>query len=513
MKKIIFIICSLLLSFSFLANAQESYVLEKDKTHEGRLEIKDKKNITIDGTVERVQIILSDEYKKKLNRADESIKVVVNGDITQELEVGERHQRTGFSSDIIINGKIGWIRSTSGSVVVEESGFVRGIETTSSDILVKGRCGIVKSTSGNVDIEGVLKGRVNTTSGNITARNIIGGAKTTSGNITILENITLDIATTSGDIKIKNAGRNINTTSGNITVSGTVEGGINTTSGDINLNGGVVNGGVNTVSGNLNGNGVVNNGFSSISGDVNMAGTIHGDVSTTSGDIKKGVVVKGDFSTISGDTKKDAVIEGDITSVSGVIGSFLDIAQDLTYKDHDGHQIISGFKMGGISVASLFLIISNGIICLIILFFLKKYASRMVASMETDFLKSFFVGILFTLVLSPGLILVLLTGIGILLIPFLIMAIIIIYLLGLTGFSLLVSKKVFEKLEKKEYKFPYNFVCGYLLLNSFFIIAPLLILSNIGVLKFIGSIFLLIGLFILFIGVSTGVGSVFINRK
>lgn len=110
--------------------------------------------------------------------------VIINGQvISGDLIVGKSLTVSANGDKILINGE--QVFQTSDKIItIHIEGDVDGdVNTVSGNVIVNGDVGNVKSTSGDVGVSGAVCGDVKTVSGDVEAEQILGNTKTVSGNI------------------------------------------------------------------------------------------------------------------------------------------------------------------------------------------------------------------------------------------------------------------------------------------------------------------------------------------
>jgi len=111
-------------------------------------------------------------------------RIVINGQvISGDLIGGKGLTVTSNGDKILINGEE-VLHTSDKWINIHIEGDVDGdVNTVSGNVIVNGDVGNVKSTSGDVGVSGAVCGDVKTVSGDVEAGQILGNTKTVSGDI------------------------------------------------------------------------------------------------------------------------------------------------------------------------------------------------------------------------------------------------------------------------------------------------------------------------------------------
>lgn len=305
-----------------------------------------------------------------------------------------------------------------------------------------------------------------------------------------------------------------------------------------------IGGGSVTVNGELTGDlvsmggpvlitGAVKGDVSSIGGPVEVSGRVEGDISAVGGRVKLSgaAQVDGDISAIGGAVEKgpQARHKGEVNSFSadaikGTIGKTLGIARSAgRYNWGDGgRRERRGFNFNfhgsdnggfwpvagiiGIGLAIFFSMLLTGLVLLLIpaVFFPRQVESAR-AAMEGDIWKACAIGAIALVGFFPGLLMMVVSILGIPLVPFALMLYAAAAVLGLSAFSVILQGRFFEGLKKAgPVGLTAKVAVGYALIAGLGLFGKLV--------PFIGGLMSLIGMILLAFGVMVGLGAAWMTR-
>ncbi|KAF0124230.1 MAG: hypothetical protein FD189_2527 [Elusimicrobia bacterium] len=297
---------------------------------------------------------------------------------------------------------------------------------------------------------------------------------------------------------------------GPVVVNGLVTGDVSSMGGPVTINGRVGDdvssfGGPVTVAGEVAGD------ISSMGGLVEVTGHVAGDISSMGGNVslRSGAVVGGDISTLGGTVHKEdgAVHRGSVTSfdirdIRRAIMSFGRVA-------HQGEKRIGPLLAGGLATAGLIFMVSllfTGVILLLLpAVFFPAHTGRAAAAIRADFWRPTGIGALITVAFGPALLLLLVSILGIPLIPLALLLLVCAAALGLSGFSAVLQERFFEGIKRKgPVSLLGQVVVGYALM------AGLLIFGNI--IPLVGGVLSFIGFMMMAFGMVVGLGAAWDTR-
>lgn len=198
-----------------------------------------------------------------------------------------------------------------------------------------------------------------------------------------------------------------------------------------------------------------------IGGSVTMKGTTEGDVVCIGGSLRISGTAEGDAVCIGGALILDstAVVEGDAVSVLGTIKRH----DDAVIKGESVSVAMGPFSLMGIpwsttvgfgglrSIMGFSFLIKLGrfvavlAIVVLIVTFLPSPTERLETTATKSFWRCFLIGLLGWVLIGPAMIFLAVSVVGIILIPFAIMAIIAAFFFGVAGLSLLVGNLFFSR--------------------------------------------------------------------
>lgn len=297
---------------------------------------------------------------------------------------------------------------------------------------------------------------------------------------------------------------------GPITVNGLVTGDVSSMGGPVTINGRAADD-VSSFGGPINVTGEVAGDISSLGGPVYVSGHVEGDISSLGGNVKlsSNAVVDGDISTMGGLVEKEdgAVHRGQVTSFDArdIRRAILDFGRVA----RQGEKRISPLVAGGLATAGvvfLFSLLFTGVILLLVpAVFFPEHTRRAAAAVRADFWRATGIGALITVAFFPAILMLLVSILGIPLIPLAMLLMVFAAVLGLSGFSTVLQERFFEGIKKTgPVSLLGQVVVGYALM------AGLLIFGNI--IPLIGGVLSFIGFMMMAFGIVVGLGAAWDTR-
>ncbi|TET45616.1 polymer-forming cytoskeletal protein [candidate division TA06 bacterium] len=261
----------------------------------------------------------------------------------------------------------------------------------------------------------------------------------------------------------------------------------------------------------------------SIGGSITMKGMAKGDVVCIGGTLRISGTVEGDAVCIGGALILDstAVVKGDVVSVFGSIQRH----DDAVVK---GESVSVGFgswgsgfpwsATGGIGcfrsspgfafLAKLGRFLAVLVIVVLVVTFLAKPTDRLETATTKSFWRCFLTGLLGEVLIVPSIVLLAVSVVGIILIPFAIVALIVAFFFGLAGISLLVGNLFFSRFKSHKVHPVAASAMGVLLIYVLSLLAGLLGLVLIPAGIGVG----VLGKIAIWVAWTTGLGAVILTR-
>jgi len=282
-----------------------------------------------------------------------------------------------------------------------------------------------------------------------------------------------------------------------VTVNGELLGDLVAMGGTVSVTG-AVKGDVASVGGPIEITGKVTGNVASVGGRVTLAGTgqVDGDISSVGGS-----VVKGEKAVLKGEMRSF-----DIKAVRTVLPRVMKFAR---YASSEKGRDMEPWMIGGLiglGLAILFSILATGIILLLLpAVFFPKNVENAAAAITGDMWKTCGIGALILMGLFPGLIMMLVSVLGIPLVPFALMLVAAAAILGLSAFSVVLQGRFFEGIKKTgPVGLPGKVAVGYAVMAGLLFFGKLLPL--------IGGVLSLIGFMLMAFGVMLGLGAAWMTR-
>ncbi len=304
-------------------------------------------------------------------------------------------------------------------------------------------------------------------------------------------------------------------TDGSLTVNGTLAADAVSLGGPVTVNG-LVTGDVSSMGGPVNIMGRAADDVSSFGGPINVIGEVAGDVSSLGGPVYVSGHVEGDISSLGGNVKlsSTAVVDGDISTMGGLVekedgavhrGTVTSFdARDIRRAVLDfgrvarqGEKRVSPLLAGGLATAGvifLFSLLFTGVILLLVpAVFFPDHTRRAADAVRADFWRATGIGALITVAFFPAMLMLLVSILGIPLIPLAMLLFVFAGVLGLSGFSAVLQERFFDGIKRKgPASLLGQVVVGYALMAGLTIFGHIIPLIG-GVLSFIGFMMMAFG--------------------
>ena len=294
-----------------------------------------------------------------------------------------------------------------------------------------------------------------------------------------------------------------------VTVDGVLDGDCVSLGGSVTINGRTT-GDIVSMGGPVTISGLVKGDMFALGAAVEISGTVDGDVSTIGSNmvLKGTATLNGDISSLGGQVEKGdkVVLKGKIDSVD--LGILRRVAKLIKMKEFHGRDI-SPWLVGGLLGLGLFVMISMflaGIVLLLLpAVFFPKNVETVADEITGNFWKSAGIGTLIIMALFPALLCMVVSIMGIPLIPLALILLVAAKILGVCAFSVVLEKRFFEGIKKPG---PQSLIgrvaVGYALM------AGLVLFGH--VIPIVGGILFLAGFIIIAFGVVLGLGAVCTTR-
>ncbi|MCU0606456.1 MAG: polymer-forming cytoskeletal protein [Candidatus Edwardsbacteria bacterium] len=304
------------------------------------------------------------------------------------------------------------------------------------------------------------------------------------------------------------------TRGGSITVDGVVQGDCAALGGSIAINGSVTGdvaafGGSVTVADKA----VVGGSIASFGGSVDIMGRSE-DVACFGGSVSLGPTAKvdGDVASMGGtvDRKPGAEVSGEIKNISfGMLDQFIPGAIHNIDSFHRPPRPRPMARAMGF-VGALLVAAGIGLLVLLTSLFFPRQVEKVAAAVQDDFWTSAGVGMLIQMALFPGLVLMVVSILGIPLVPVAVMLLLGALLTAYAAIGLVVFRKLARDAAPGRYGTAAAAMLGYLMLNVLYLAASLLrIVPHTG---FIAGLFIAINVLVTWFGLTLGLGAVWRTR-
>ena len=285
----------------------------------------------------------------------------------------------------------------------------------------------------------------------------------------------------------------------------------------------VVNGDVSVVRGNLDILGRVRGDVDVVSGNVHLfpESVVEGDVSVVGGDLilDSGAVIEGDVALVAGSLENNGgVIKGEVEKVSGTVLNMLvkgildntlkvvEEESDTSGRPPHRRYYYSPFYMPGALWDLLGIFILFAILAIFFLI-LKRFILRMVDMIEVDLPRVVLFGIMSYILIVPILLLLVVSIVGILLVPLYLVGIVMAFFIALDAGMVYVGRLVRRNLERDWGEWM-DFMVGFAIAFALKLIAILVSLVPVDICCFKTAFALLYGIYLLALSI-LGFGAIF----
>ena len=289
---------------------------------------------------------------------------------------------------------------------------------------------------------------------------------------------------------------------------------------------GVLNGDCISLGGPIKIKGKIKGDLVSLGGTIQLSGAIDGDLVSigalleNNGNIRGELVligshailkssasINGDIVSIGGqvDIDESAIIKGEVTTLDlGLLRRFIPTVLRIANHNQRQSSPRDGLKNLGFFMF-LSVMLSGALMFILPAIFFPKNVKEVSLAIKDDFLKSAGIGVIILVTLFPALLLIVISILGIPLIPFAILFFCIAFVLGFSGFIVIVTERFFEGIKRPAPKTLIAQVAmGYLLLVIIVVIGKMI--------PFIGAIFLFTVFLGSVFGAILGLGAVVTTR-
>jgi len=284
----------------------------------------------------------------------------------------------------------------------------------------------------------------------------------------------------------------------------------------------VVDGDVSVVRGNLDILGRVRGDVDVVSGNVHLfpGSVVEGDVSVVGGDLilDSGAVVEGDVALVAGSLENNGgMIKGEVQKVSGTVLNMLvkGILDNTLKVVEEGSEesekpsrryYYSPFYLSGILGEILGIIILFAILGIFFLI-LKKFILRMADTIEEDLGRAILFGIISYILIVPVLLLLVVSIVGILLIPVYLVGVVMAFFIALDAGMVYVGRLVRRNLDR-DWSEWMDFIAGFSIALVLKAISILVSLIPVDICCFKSTFALLYGVYLLALSI-LGFGALF----
>jgi len=306
---------------------------------------------------------------------------------------------------------------------------------------------------------------------------------------------------------------------GSVTINGELTGDLVSMGGPVSIPG-LVKGDVSSIGGPVDVSGRVEGGISAVGGKVTLSGggQVDGDISALGGSVNKGAQSKhkGSINSFSADALK-----GTLSNAMGIArnaGRFdwgnsgrrqsrsFNWRMDGMNNDMDGHGLWFLGGLIGLGLLIVFSMLATGLVLVLLpVIFFPKNVENSRDAIKGDIWKACAIGAIALVGFFPGLLMMVVSILGIPLVPFALMLFAAAAVLGLSAFGVILQGRFFEGLKKTG---PVGLIgqvaVGYALIAGLLFFGKLIPL--------IGGLVSLIGMILLAFGIMTGLGAAWMTR-
>lgn len=305
-------------------------------------------------------------------------------------------------------------------------------------------------------------------------------------------------------------------TSGPISIAGTLDGDCVSLGGPIDVRGKVL-GSLASLGGPTDISGTVAGDVASLGGAVKITGTIGGDVTSLGGEVTLGdrASVAGDVALLGGrlDRAGTGVVRGNVVRRDWkMMGRFAPLlARYGRTEEPEAVGKISVFYRIVRCAALLAFFAGIGLMAVLMTALLPRQVESVAAAVRRDFWKSAAIGALILVLLVPGLLLMLISILGIPLVPMAILLACAAVLMSVAAFSLILTQRLCDARQRDNPGVLAGVGVGYLMLSGLMIVGKLMKVAG-GVGAALGGIFVLADVMLLSCAVVVGLGAVWTTR-
>ena len=281
-----------------------------------------------------------------------------------------------------------------------------------------------------------------------------------------------------------------------VTVSGEVTGDLISMGGPVYV-GGQVKGDLVSMGGPVEVSGLVEGDISGIGATVKLSGTgrVEGDISALGG-----TLVKGEKAVHTGETRNF-----DVRAARKALPRVLRMMRSGERHSEEAGPLLIGGLIGLGILVMLSALLTGAILLILPAVFFPKNTEAAAAAITGDMWKACGVGALMVMGFFPGLMLMVVSVMGIPLVPFAMIVYAAAAVLGFTAFSVVLQGRFFEGIKKNgPAGLPGKAVAGYALTAGLIFFGKII--------PFVGGVLTLIGLMLLCFGVMAGLGAVWLTR-
>jgi cytoskeletal protein CcmA (bactofilin family) len=302
-----------------------------------------------------------------------------------------------------------------------------------------------------------------------------------------------------------------------ITVDGEVDGDCISLGGPVTVSGRVT-GDVVSAGGQVEVSGTVRDDVVSMGGPVEISGNVGGNVSSVGGGVvlKSSATINGDVSALGGKVEKgDAVqLKGDVQdvdlrSIGRLAGKLAKLRSGSSSSDDNSSNLTQAFQLAGLLGAGMVILFSMFAVGLLLMLLPPIFFPRQVGmaanAMRADMWKSAGIGLLIVMAIFPSTIFLVVSIIGIPLVPLALLLVAAAGILGWSAFSMLLCDRFFEGIKRNSPQSMIGKVCaGYLLVA--------VVIGFGHAIPFIGGIISLAGYLVFTFGMVAGLGAAWLTR-
>ncbi len=292
---------------------------------------------------------------------------------------------------------------------------------------------------------------------------------------------------------------------GSVTVNGELTGDLVSMGGPVYIPG-LVDGDVSSIGGPVDVSGKVTGNLSAVGGKVTLSGTgqVDGNISALGGSVEKGANSKhkGSVNSFSGDALKSTLAQA-LRTVR-YTGRYNWRSGDVSEDGGHSPWLIGGLV--GIGLLILFSMLATGIVLLLLpAVFFPKNVENSAAAISGDMWRACGIGAIALVGFFPALLMMVVSILGIPLVPFALMLFAVAGVLGLSAFSVVLQARFFEGIKKAgPVGLPGKVAAGYAVMAGLLFFGKLIPL--------IGGLLSLIGVMLLAFGTMTGLGAIWMTK-